>query len=132
MTSINLGKCIHFPEVLLLLRSHENVVFFSKTTQNKVLLFPRKYPFCYVLFSDCPYFQNNILDKLYSYKLRNCNSNDKYLYTYLYLYLYLSIYLSIYWSIDRSIYVWHSAPLHNNLFAKTLDSGYTWDSCFIN
>ena len=102
MTSINLGKCIHFPEVLLLLRSHENVVFFSKTTQNKVSLFPRRCPFCYVLFSDCPYFLNKILDQLYSYKLRNCNPNDKYLYTY--LYLYLSIYLSIYLSVCLSVY----------------------------
>ena len=53
--------CIHFPEPLLL-KCHENVVFFSKTTQNKVSLFPLKRPFCYVLFSDCPYFLNKILE----------------------------------------------------------------------
>ena len=36
MRTINLGKmCIHFPE-LLLLKRNENVVFISKTTQNKV------------------------------------------------------------------------------------------------
>ena len=100
MTNINLGKmCIHFPELLLLLKCHENVVFFSKTAQNKVPLFPRKCPFCYVLFSDCPYFLNNVLDQLHSNKLRNCNPNDKYLYTFLYLYLYIYIYIYLYISI---------------------------------
>ena len=99
MTSINLEKmCIHFPELFLLLKCHENVVFFSKTAQNKVPLFPRKCPFCYVLFSDCPYFLNKILDQLHSNKLRNWNPNDKYPYTFLYLYLYIYIYpyISIY------------------------------------
>ena len=100
MTSINLGKmCIHFPELLLFLKCHENVVFFSKTTQNKVPLFPQKCPFCYVLFSDCPYFLNKILDQLHSNKLRNWNPNNKYPYTFLYLYLYIYIYIYPYISI---------------------------------
>ena len=100
MTSINLEKmCIHFPELFLLLKCHENVVFFSKTAQNKVPLFPRKCPFCYVLFSDCPYFLNKILDQLHSNKLRNWNPNDKYPYTFLYLYLYIYIYIYPYISI---------------------------------
>ena len=103
MTVINLGRmCIHFPELLFLLKCHENV-FFSKTTQNKVPLFPWKCSFCYVLFGDCPYFLNKILNQLYSNKLRNCNPNDKYLYTYL-IYIYLSICLSIYLSIYLAIY----------------------------
>ena len=63
MTSINLGKmCIYFPKLLSLLKCHENVVSFSKTTQNKVSLFPWKCPFCYALFNNCLYFLNKLLE----------------------------------------------------------------------
>ena len=82
MRSINLGKmCIYFPELLLLLKCHENVVFFSKNIQNKLPLFFFFCPFCYVLFSDCPYFLNKMLS------------------------IYLSIYLSTQLSIYLSIYI---------------------------
>ena len=116
MTSINLGKmCIHF--LLLLLRCHENVVSFFKTTQNKLPLFPSKCPFCYALFSDCPYFLNQILDQLYSNKLRKCNPNDKYLYTYLSIYLsiYLFLYIFIYIHIYNTIYIYIYIYIYNTL-----------------
>ena len=96
--------CIHF--LLLLLRCHENVVSFFKTTQNKRPLFPSKCPVYYALFSDCPYFLNQILDQLYSNKLRNFNPNDKYLYTYLSIYLSISIYIYIYSYIQHYIYMY--------------------------
>ena len=76
MISIELEKmCIHFPEMLLL-KCNKNVVFFSKTTQNKVQgpFFLEKCTFCHVwwlfLFSD------KTLDQVYNNKLRNYNPKN--------------------------------------------------------
>ena len=58
MRMIITGKmCVHFPE-LLLLKCNENVVFISKTTQNKVkgIFFLEKCPFCFVMFGGLPSF----------------------------------------------------------------------------
>ena len=73
--------CIHFPK-LLLLKCNENVVFFSKTTQNKVKgpFFPENYPFCYVMFDGCPYFLNKTLDQVCSNKLRGSNPKNRAIY----------------------------------------------------
>ena len=84
MTSIKLGKmCIHCLE-LLLLKCDENVVFFSKATQNKVrgLFCLEKCPFYYVMFSGCLYFLNKTLDQVYSIKLRSCNPTNRKNYIY--------------------------------------------------
>ena len=79
MGSISLGKmCINFPE-LLLLKDNGNVVFFSKTTPNKVKgpFFLEKCPFCYVMFGGCPYILNTTLIKKYSNKLKSCNPTNR-------------------------------------------------------
>ena len=79
MTSIDLGKMYIYLPILVLFKCNENVVLFSKTTQNKVkgLIFLEKYPFCYVMFGVCPYFLNKALDQVYSNKSRNCNPKNR-------------------------------------------------------
>ena len=64
------------------LKCNENVVSFSKATQNKVkgLFLFEKCSFCYVMFGDCRYFLNKILDQEYSNKLRGCYPANKKVY----------------------------------------------------